>query len=150
MTTKLRPVKREDWEFILKIRNQNDVRLACYDTSIINFSTHEKYMKKLDTQPNCHQWIIVYDGNDAGQVKVDELVFGYMLSEEYRGKGIWVKAYPLVLEEVKKLGFRKLKGTVKFDQEKQLEVALKLGFVITGNLFKEGKAVGYDMEKKIT
>lgn len=140
---------REDWEFILKIRNQKDVRLACYDTSIINFSTHEKYMRKLDTKPNCHQWIIVYHNKDAGQVKVDELVFGYMLSEEYRGKGIWAKAYPLVLEEVKKLGFKKLKGTVKFDQEKQLEVALKLGFVITGKLLKKGKAVGYDMEKNI-
>ena len=123
--------------------------MACYDTSIINYSTHEKYMKKLDNQPNCHQWIIVYDGVDVGQAKVDDLVFGYMLTEKYRGKGIWLNAYPLVLEEAKKNGFKKLKGTVKFDQKKQLAVALKLGFVITGDLFKDGKAVGYDMEKTL-
>ena len=29
----------------------------------------------------------------------------------------------------------------------QLEIALKLGFVITGDLYKDGKAAGYDMEK---
>ena len=48
MIIKLRPVTREDWRFILEIRNQKDVRMACYDTSIIDYSTHEKYMKKLD------------------------------------------------------------------------------------------------------
>ena len=105
MIIKLRPVTREDWRFILEIRNQKDVRMACYDTSIIDYSTHEKYMKKLDDQPNCHQWIIVYEGIDVGQVKVDDLVFGYMLAEKYRGKGIWLNAYPLVLEEAKKKWF---------------------------------------------
>ena len=147
MNVKLRPVTQKDWKFILDIRNQKEVRIACYDTQIIDFSTHEKYMKKLDTNPNCHQWIIVYNDKDVGQAKVDDLVLGYMLTDEYRGKGIWSNAYPLVLEEVKKIGYKKLKGTVKFDQKKQLEIALKLGFIITGDLFKDNKPVGYDMEK---
>jgi len=140
-------VTQKDWKFILDIRNQKEVRIACYDTQIIDFSTHEKYMKKLDTNPNCHQWIIVYNDKDVGQAKVDDLVLGYMLTDEYRGKGIWSNAYPLVLEEVKKIGYKKLKGTVKFDQKKQLEIALKLGFIIIGDLFKDNKPVGYDMEK---
>ena len=106
-------------------------------------------MKKLDTHSNCHQWIIVYDGKDVGQAKIDELVFGYMLSKEYRGKGIWREAYPQVIEESKKNGFKKLKGTVKFDQKKQLEIALNLGFEITGEIIKDGKSVGYDMEKNL-
>jgi len=142
-------VKKKDWQFILEIRNQKEVRMACYDTSIIDYSTHEKYMQKLDNTPNCYQWIIVYNNKDAGQAKIDDLVLGYMLTEGYRGKGIWSKAYPLVLEEVKKLGFKKLKGTVKFGQKKQLEIAQKLGFVITGTLFKDNKPVGYSMEKKL-
>ena len=149
MIIKLRPVTREDWRFILEIRNQKDVRMACYDTSIIDYSTHEKYMKKLDDQPNCHQWIIVYEGIDVGQVKVDDLVFGYMLSPEYRGKGIWASAYPLVLKEVKKMGYTKLKGTVKFNQKKLSEIALSLGFIKTGIKSKDGEPVGYDMEKNL-
>ena len=123
--------------------------MACYDTSIIDFPTHEKYMEKLNSTPICDQWIIVYNDEDVGQAKVDDLVFGYMLKKEFRGKGIWSQAYPWVLEEVKKLGFKKLKGTVKFKQKKQLEIALKLGFVITGKVFRENIPVGYDMEKTL-
>ena len=102
LDVKLRPVNQDDWNFILEIRNQEEVRNACYDTSIIDYSIHEAYMHKLDNTPNCHQWIIVYKNEDVGQAKVDDLVFGYMLSDEYRGKGIWQSAYPLVLKEVKK------------------------------------------------
>ena len=58
-----------------------------------------------------------------------------------------VKCISISSRRSKKNGFKKLKGTVKFNQKKQLEVALKLGFVITGDLFKDGKPVGYDMEK---
>ena len=129
MNVKLRLVKQNDWKFILDIRNQEVVRKACYDTSIIDYSTHEKYMKKLDN--------------------TDDLVFGYMLSPEYRGKGIWASAYPLVLKEVKKMGYTKLKGTVKFNQKKLLEIALSLGFIKTGIKSKDGEPVGYDMEKNL-
>ncbi len=147
MTVKLRPVMQKDWKFILKLRNEKEVRMVCYDTSIINYKTHEKYMKKLNSESDSYQWIIVDNNLDIGQVKIDNLVLGYMLKSDYRGRGIWSKAYPLVLEEAKKLGFKKLKGTVKFEQKKQLEIALNLGFIITGNMFKNNKSVGYDMEK---
>ena len=147
MNVKLRPVTQNDWKFILEIRNQEEVRTACYDTSIIDYHKHEKYMKKLYSTLNCKQWIIVFNGIDVGQAKVDDLVLGYMLTKKYIGKGIWSDAYELVLQEVRKIGYKKLKGTVKYEQKKQLEIALKLGFVITGDLYKAGKAVGYDMEK---
>ena len=149
MEIKLRSVSRKDWNFILDIRNHRDVRMACYDTSILDFPTHEKYMQKLNNSPNCHQWIIVCDGIDAGQAKIDDLVFGYMLKENFRGKGVWSRAYPLVIDEAKKLGFKKLKGTVKFNQKKQLDIALKLGFKIIGKVFRDNKEVGYDMEKTL-
>ena len=149
MIIKLRPVIQKDWKFILELRNEQEVRRVCYDTSIIDYKTHEKYMKKLNNESNSHQWIIVDNDLDIGQAKIDDLVLGYMLKSNYRGRGIWSKAYPLVLEEVKKLGFKKLKGTVKFEQKKQLEIALKLGFIITGEVFKDNKSVGYDMEKQI-
>lgn len=149
MKIKLRSVIQEDWNFILDIRNQKDVRMACYDTSIIDFDTHQKYMQKLNNTSNCHQWIIVCDGADAGQAKIDDSVLGYMLKEDFRGKDVWSKAYLLVLDEAKKLGFKKLKGTVKFNQEKQLHIAQKLGFEIIGKVFRDNKEVGYDMEKKL-
>ena len=74
MNVKLRPVTQNDWKFILEIRNQEEVRMACYDTSIIDYHDHEKYMKKLDNTLNCKQWIIVFNDIDVGQAKVDDLV----------------------------------------------------------------------------
>jgi len=138
---------QKDWKFILELRNKKEVRMACYDTSIIKYNTHEKYMKKLNNTLNCYQWIIVCDGEDAGQVKIDDSVFGYMLKANFRGKGVWSKAYPLVLDNAKKLNFKKLKGTVKFNEEKLLDIAEKLGFKIIGKVFRDNKEVGYDMEK---
>jgi L-amino acid N-acyltransferase YncA len=149
MTVKLRSVMQKDWKFILELRNTPEIRTVCYDTSIINYETHEKYMKKLNSESNSHQWIIVDNDIDVGQAKIDDLVLGYMLKSDYTGRGIWSKAYSLVLEEAKKLGFKKLNGTVKFEQKKQLEIALKLGFIITGEVFRSNKSVGYAMEKNL-
>ena len=42
LDVKLRPVNQDDWNFILEIRNQEEVRNACYDTSIIDSSTPDK------------------------------------------------------------------------------------------------------------
>ncbi len=47
------------------------------------------------------------------------------------------------------MGYTKLKGTVKFNQKKLLEIALNLGFVKTGIISKDGNPVGYDMEKNL-
>ena len=43
LDVKLRPVNQDDWNFILEIRNQEEVRNACYDTSIIDSSIHEAF-----------------------------------------------------------------------------------------------------------
>ena len=36
MSVEIKPAEKKDWEFILQLRNQKDVRLACHDTSIID------------------------------------------------------------------------------------------------------------------
>lgn len=149
MIVKLRLVEQKDWKYILEIRNQDEVRLACYDTSIINYKTHEKYMKMLEEDPNSHQWIIVCDGVDVGQGKIDRGVLGYMITKDYRGKGIWSKAFPLVVKEAKKLGFKQLGGTVKYGMKKQLIIAEKLGFKKTEILYKDDQPYEYKMIKNL-
>ena len=32
MNVELKPVEKKDWKFILHLRNQEDVRLACHNT----------------------------------------------------------------------------------------------------------------------
>ena len=47
MNIKICKVRKDDWSFILKLRNDPTVRNACHDTSVIDFETHNKYMEKI-------------------------------------------------------------------------------------------------------
>ena len=104
MMTSLRKVEKNDWKFILDLRNQKEVRLACHDTSIIDYQTHLKYMQKMAKNPYFFHWIITYHKKDVGYIKIVNLEFGSMLLNDYRGRGIGKLAYELVFKEAKKLG----------------------------------------------
>ena len=47
MKVRIRKVTKNDWEFILKLRNQESSRLSFHDTSIIDWDTHVSYMNKI-------------------------------------------------------------------------------------------------------
>jgi RimJ/RimL family protein N-acetyltransferase len=143
----LRPVDYKDWQFILDVRNEEKVRLACHDTSIINVETHKKYMEKLEKDPEAYQWIIVCDNQDVGHAKIISGEFGYMIKDGFRGKGVGARFHELVFEEAKKLGIRKLKDTIKVDNAASLKLALKTGFVHTGLVFRDDKPYAYTLEK---
>jgi RimJ/RimL family protein N-acetyltransferase len=149
MEVKLREVTPHDWQFILDIRNDEEVRMACHDTSIIDFETHAKYMENLSRDTNSHQWIVVCDNKDVGHTKIVNGEFGYMLKKEFRGKGIGKKIYELVFEEARKMRLDLVHITIKVDQPVPLRVAQKVGFVQTGLTFKDGKPYAYTLEKNL-
>jgi RimJ/RimL family protein N-acetyltransferase len=145
----LRPVCREDWQFILNIRNQEEVRLACHDTSIIDFEAHRQYMEKLEKDSQAYHWIITCDHRDVGHTKIIGEEFGYMITDGYRRKGIGTSFHKLVFEEARKLGIHKLKDTIKINNQPSLRLALKSGFLNKELLYKEGKPYAYILEKRL-
>lgn len=147
MKVELRPVQRKDWQFILSVRNQEGVRMACHDTSVIDFKSHKKYMEKLEEDPGNYQWIITYDGREVGHTKIIGEEFGYMIMDGFRGKGIGTKFHELIFREAKRLGIKKLKDTIKVDNQVSLNLALKTGFVHTGLVFRDDKVYAYTLEK---
>ena len=149
MNVELKPVEKKDWKFILHLRNQEDVRLACHNTSIINDETHLKYMQKMEANPNFFQWIITYNKKDVGYIKIDGLVFGSMLLNEYRGEGIGKQAYALVFKEAKKLGLTKLTAQVKMDRETSIEFEMKTGWIKKEIIYKNNKPYAYSLEKPL-
>ena len=80
---------------ILEMRNEPQVRSACHDTSIIIYNTHREYMKKLDSNPDAHQWVICYGDEVIGHVKIIAGELGYMLKKGFRGKGLGIKFHEL-------------------------------------------------------
>jgi len=149
MNVKIRPVEKKDWKFILHLRNLEDIRLAFHDSSIINDETHLKYMQKMEANPNFFQWIITYNKKDVGYIKIDGLVFGSMLLNEYRGKGIGKQAYALVFKEAKKLGLTKLTAQVKMDRETSIEFEMKTGWIKKEIIYKNNKPYAYSLEKPL-
>ena len=149
MNVKIRPVEKKDWKFILHLRNLEDIRLAFHDSSIINDETHLKYMQKMEANPNFFQWIITYNKKDVGYIKIDGLVFGSMLLNEYRGKGIGKQAYALVFKKAKKLGLTKLTAQVKMDRETSIEFEMKTGWIKKEIIYKNNKPYAYSLEKPL-
>ena len=121
MRISLRPVTQKDWMSILEIRNEPQVRLACHDTSLIIYETHSEYMKKLDSNPDAHQWVICFGDEVIGHVKIIAGELGYMLKKGFRGKGIGVKFHELVFLQAKNLGIKKLKDTIKVNNNASLK-----------------------------
>jgi RimJ/RimL family protein N-acetyltransferase len=149
MIVKLRSVRKEDWKFILKIRNYETVRNACHDTSIISFEQHVKYMKKINDYFHSHQWIVTYDEKEVGHAKIIEHEFGYMIDEQFCNKGIGTKIIELVSVEAKKLGIKRLHYTTKINNHVSLRVALKSGFIQKDMVKKDGKPYAYSLVKKL-
>ena len=147
MRISLRPVTQKDWMSILEIRNEPQVRLACHDTSLIIYETHSEYMKKLDSNPDAHQWVICFGDEVIGHVKIIAGELGYMLKKGFRGKGIGVKFHELVFLEARKLGIKKLRDTIKVNNNASLKLALKTGFVSKGLIYRDGKPYAYVLEK---
>ena len=118
-----------------------------HDTSLIIYETHSEYMKKLDSNPDAHQWVICFGDEVIGHVKIIAGELGYMLKKGFRGKGIGVKFHELVFLQAKNLGIKKLKDTIKVNNNASLKLALKTGFVSKGLIYKDGKPYAYVLEK---
>jgi RimJ/RimL family protein N-acetyltransferase len=149
MKVSLRPVEQSDWKFILSVRNEEDVRMACHDTSVISYETHGKYMDKISKDSNVRQWIVVCDEEDIGHTKIIGNEFGYMIKKGCRGKGLGATIHKLVFEEAKKHGIRKLNVTIKAGNDRSLTLCRKTGFVDSGQIVKDGKVVAYTLLKTL-
>ena len=145
----IRKVSKKDWEFILHLRNQEKVRLASHDTSIIDDETHLKYMQKMTANKKKFHWIITYNKKDVGYIKIGDLEFGSMLLNDYRGRGIGKLAYALVFKEAKKLGLTKITAQVKINRETSLEFEMKTGWVKKGIIYKNNKPYAFSLEKSL-
>ena len=145
----IRKVSKKDWEFILHLRNQEEVRLASHDTSIIDDETHLKYMQEMTADKKKFHWIITYNKKDVGYIRLGNLEFGSMLLNDYRGRGIGKLAYALVFKEAKKLGLTKITAQVKINRETSLEFEMKTGWVKKGIIYKNNKPYAFSLEKSL-
>lgn len=121
----LRKVTKKDWKFILKLRNTKKFRNAFYDQHTITLEEHYKYLRRQQSNTNFVNWIICYEGNDVGYIRILENDVSIMISEEYNSKGIGTKTLHLVELEAKKLGIKKLVGRVMIHNKSSQKIFIK-------------------------
>ena len=147
MKIRIREATKNDWKFILKLRNQESSRLSFFNTSTVDWDTHVSYMTKLTNNPTDHHWTIIFDDKDVGYIKIVNTELGSNLLDGYRRKGIGTAAYKLVFEEAKKLGFKKLNAEVKIDRPVPFTFEEKTGWKKIKLIYKNKKPYSYKIER---
>ena len=147
MKIRIREATKNDWKFILKLRNQESSRLSFFNTSTVDWDTHVSYMTKLTNNPTDHHWIIIFDDKDVGYIKIVNTELGSNLLDGYRRKGIGTAAYKLVFEEAKKLGFKKLNAEVKIDRPVPFTFEEKTSWKKIKLIYKNKKPYSYKIER---
>lgn len=112
MNIELIPVKPDDWDTILDLRN-TFYKMFYKQSKPISKNEHYEYLRSHDDDANFHHWMIKNDEKIVGYVRIVQEDVGIMIKEECQGKGIATRALELVIKEAKTLGMSKLIALVK-------------------------------------
>ena len=131
MTISIREVSKEDWDFILELRNNSDIRKFMNNDTIISKDRHYQYLEKQNSNPKFLQRIICFESKDVGYVRILDGDISIYVNPSFHGKGIATKALELIEPEAKKHGFRKLIGKVFATNLSSKQIFLNNGYVHT-------------------
>ena len=136
MNIELRQIDEKDWDFILDLRNS--ARKHFFQNEEITKKNHYNYMKKNSINPKFNLWIVHFEKQNLGYVRLLDTEISVVIFEKYRGKGIGNIALKMCMEKCKKLGIDKLTAIIRTDNLASLNMYSKLGFIQTK----------FDLEKK--
>lgn len=88
----LRQVEEKDFEILYEWVNDHDVRENAYHSKQLDWQEYETWLQSKINDPNVAMFIIVRDGNDVGQIRLekyrDDAIIVYSVDKDYRGQGI--------------------------------------------------------------
>lgn len=121
MNIQLVPAKKENWDFILELRN-TFFEMFHKQTKPILKDEHYEYLKKQEKNPSFFHWIINVNDDTAGYIRILDEDVGIMIKKEFQSKGIATKALELVELEAKKNGIKKLVALVKIENKESKKI----------------------------
>ena len=124
MNIKLRNAEKKDWDLILELRNEF-YSFFYKQERPISKSEHYEYMEKQQSNPKFHQWMIEYENQTIGYVRILENDIGVIVKKEFQNKGIASEAVKLAEEKARNLGITKLIALVKMENEGSKKIFLK-------------------------
>lgn len=118
-------MRKEDWDFILDLRNKEEFRSFFYTQHTITKKEHYGYLQKQKSNPNFFNWMICYGLQDVGYLRVLDNDVGIIIDPKYHNKGIGSKALKLLEKEAKRLGIKKLVGKVMIYNKSSKNIFIK-------------------------
>lgn len=115
------PVKREDWDIILELRNEF-FHMFYRQTKPIEKEEHYEYLDKNEKNHNFYHWMIKVNRKVVGYSRILNEDVGIMIKKEYQSKGIATKALELLENEAKKEKIKKLIALVKIENEESKKI----------------------------
>ena len=129
-----RNVKKQDWEFILELRNSYFKNFH-KQKSLIKLEEHRKYMKTQTRNKKFQQWIIIDHESDIGYIRILEDDVSILLKQEFQGRGFGSKA----LRKLEKQSNvpKKLIGEIKADNISSIKTFEKAGYKLKTLVFEK-------------
>lgn len=127
MKIQLRKVIKKDWDFILNLRNA-DYKFFYEQSEPIDRTHHFKYMEKQMLNHNFHHWIILYENQNAGYVRILNEDVGIMIKNEFQNKGIATIALELIEKKAIDLDIKKLVALIDPENKNSQQIFKKNGY----------------------
>jgi RimJ/RimL family protein N-acetyltransferase len=120
-----RTAEKNDWEFILKLRNES-YKYFKEQKSKIEFEEHAKYMEKQTSNPTFFHWIIINKELDIGYIRILNEDISFMIKKEFQNKGFGTESLKLLLKQ--DVIPEKLTGRVHAKNSSSVRAFEKAGF----------------------
>ena len=137
MEIKLRQVSKEDWDYILELRNNFFKDDFIEQKKILTKKEHYEYMKNQKSNTNFHQWISSDGKNNVGYIRLLKDDVSIMVDQKFQNKGIGTKMLELMEKEARKIGLKKIKALVRKNNFSIKKIFLKNNYNVTTLMFEK-------------
>ena len=137
MEIKLRQVSKEDWDYILELRNNFFKDDFIEQKKILTKKEHYEYMKNQKSNTNFHQWISSDGKNNVGYIRLLKDDVSIIVDQKFQNKGIGTKMLELMEKEARKFGLKKIKALVRKNNFSSEKIFLKNNYNVTTLMFEK-------------
>ena len=137
MEIKLRQVSKEDWDYILELRNNFFKDDFIEQKKILTKKEHYEYMKNQKSNTNFHQWISSDGKNNVGYIRLLKDDVTIIVDQKFQNKGIGTKMLELMEKEARKIGLKKIKALVRKNNFSSEKIFLKNNYQLKTLMFEK-------------
>ncbi len=129
-----RKVKKDDWSFILELRNTFYKNFEKQKLPI-TLTEHIKYMEHQLTNSNFKQWIIINNEIDIGYIRILDTDISILIKKEFHSKGFGTNSLKFLLKQENLP--EKLIGRVLAENMSSVKAFEKAGFKLKMLVFEK-------------